>query len=168
MIRRPPRSTLFPYTTLFRSRLERVPRPLRTVITALQRRDVEMDRHQVIEENRPGGERAHRRDRFQVALARSADLDPPHLLAFLGGEVAEALMVGLVAEDTAQRRDRPPRAAPPAAQLPLALEPRVLRHDRPGPAQRAIPLPPGARHLAPQPPPARLQQRQRRHLSHDA
>src|SRR5256884_976915 len=27
MIRRPPRSTLFPYTTLFRSLLERVPRP---------------------------------------------------------------------------------------------------------------------------------------------
>src|SRR5256885_11691765 len=27
MIRRPPRSTLFPYTTLFRSRSRRVPRP---------------------------------------------------------------------------------------------------------------------------------------------
>src|SRR2546427_2897649 len=27
MIRRPPRSTLFPYTTLFRSRVERVERP---------------------------------------------------------------------------------------------------------------------------------------------
>src|SRR3712207_8873375 len=27
MIRRPPRSTLFPYTTLFRSRAERLPRP---------------------------------------------------------------------------------------------------------------------------------------------
>src|SRR3989449_3236777 len=29
MIRRPPRSTLFPYTTLFRSRLNRVPAVLR-------------------------------------------------------------------------------------------------------------------------------------------
>src|SRR5256885_11895977 len=29
MIRRPPRSTLFPYTTLFRSRAGRVPAPLR-------------------------------------------------------------------------------------------------------------------------------------------
>src|SRR3712207_2613131 len=28
MIRRPPRSTLFPYTTLFRSRIERGPRPV--------------------------------------------------------------------------------------------------------------------------------------------
>src|SRR5437899_12014213 len=104
-------------------RLARVPRPHRTVITALQRRDVEMDRHQVIEENRPGGERAHRRDRFHVALARSADLDPPHLLAFLGGEVAQTLMVGPAAADTAQRRARPPRAAPPAAPRALAPAP---------------------------------------------
>src|SRR3712207_7563403 len=33
MIRRPPRSTLFPYTTLFRSRVER--QPLRRYATAL-------------------------------------------------------------------------------------------------------------------------------------
>src|SRR3989454_9892703 len=31
MIRRPPRSTLFPYTTLFRSRVERQNRTLRTL-----------------------------------------------------------------------------------------------------------------------------------------
>src|SRR2546422_3001740 len=34
MIRRPPRSTLFPYTTLFRSRVLRVKRPAAHVATA--------------------------------------------------------------------------------------------------------------------------------------
>src|SRR2546430_4273420 len=41
MIRRPPRSTLFPYTTLFRSVLERAeepPRHRRRTVHALQRR----------------------------------------------------------------------------------------------------------------------------------
>src|SRR3712207_7543254 len=32
MIRRPPRSTLFPYTTLFRSREDRDPQPLRDLL----------------------------------------------------------------------------------------------------------------------------------------
>src|SRR5256885_12019845 len=35
MIRRPPRSTLFPYTTLFRSLTELAPRFLRAPVTAL-------------------------------------------------------------------------------------------------------------------------------------
>src|SRR3712207_7414945 len=35
MIRRPPRSTLFPYTTLFRSRVARDARPLAEVIAAV-------------------------------------------------------------------------------------------------------------------------------------
>src|SRR5260370_36706493 len=34
MIRRPPRSTLFPYTTLFRSRWMRRPRPFLTIVFA--------------------------------------------------------------------------------------------------------------------------------------
>src|SRR5256885_4826768 len=37
MIRRPPRSTLFPYTTLFRSRICADPRPARTPAPELQR-----------------------------------------------------------------------------------------------------------------------------------
>src|SRR5215471_11561340 len=42
MIRRPPRSTLFPYTTLFRSRHERA--PVRGLAEPLQQRDAERQR----------------------------------------------------------------------------------------------------------------------------
>src|SRR3989442_13669738 len=45
MIRRPPRSTLFPYTTLFRSRLERVRHELPVL---LQCRGRETPRHAVL------------------------------------------------------------------------------------------------------------------------
>src|SRR2546429_6124450 len=45
MIRRPPRSTLFPYTTLFRSRPRRAPR--RAVEVREQRRPVRHERHVV-------------------------------------------------------------------------------------------------------------------------
>src|SRR3712207_8516126 len=39
MIRRPPRSTLFPYTTLFRSRLPAVPPPVVGIVDPLRIRD---------------------------------------------------------------------------------------------------------------------------------
>src|SRR2546427_4894918 len=38
MIRRPPRSTLFPYTTLFRSRRPKSPRPIQRLRRPLQKR----------------------------------------------------------------------------------------------------------------------------------
>src|SRR5215203_5391168 len=41
MIRRPPRSTLFPYTTLFRAEHHRVPPPRRGPVRALGRADAE-------------------------------------------------------------------------------------------------------------------------------
>src|ERR1017187_8039886 len=44
MIRRPPRSTLFPYTTLFRSPLDRTLRPHRTAAHAQSARPGETDR----------------------------------------------------------------------------------------------------------------------------
>src|SRR3712207_7322004 len=44
MIRRPPRSTLFPYTTLFRSLLVHGPRPERTFYAVWSRRGLEADR----------------------------------------------------------------------------------------------------------------------------
>src|SRR2546426_11880362 len=80
MIRRPPRSTLFPYTTLFRSplrdpRLNRVAWPLGPLVAALERRHVQRHGRQVVEQDRPWGERAHRGDAFQVPLAGVAHLD---------------------------------------------------------------------------------------------
>src|SRR3712207_9016321 len=48
MIRRPPRSTLFPYTTLFRSAAEMVAGPVadqRLVLEALHRAGVQLGRH---------------------------------------------------------------------------------------------------------------------------
>src|SRR3712207_7817858 len=49
MIRRPPRSTLFPYTTLFRSRV--------LVVVVLD----EVDDERVVEAEGDGGQRQHRR-----------------------------------------------------------------------------------------------------------
>src|SRR2546430_8911314 len=49
MIRRPPRSTLFPYTTLFRSRRSLGPRILRDEIRAAA------DEHAVVFQVEPGG-----------------------------------------------------------------------------------------------------------------
>src|SRR3712207_7039000 len=59
MIRRPPRSTLFPYTTLFRSRLIRIPKNIPTPHNlrferAARRLDAIV--HTVIEERRKSGE----------------------------------------------------------------------------------------------------------------
>src|SRR3712207_8654858 len=66
MIRRPPRSTLFPYTTLFRSRRPRVERDERPVVEAPLERDVRLrrrrgDRHRPVE--RRGGAPALLRNR---------------------------------------------------------------------------------------------------------
>src|SRR2546425_3075781 len=144
MIRRPPRSTLFPYTTLFRS-LQRVPRSFRPVVPPLERRHVQRHRRQVVEQDRPWGERAHRGDAFQVPLAGVAHLDLARLLARLRREIAEVVVLGLIAKHAAQQRDRPSRAAAPAAQLPLAFEPGVFGHHRPRPAERAIAFPPRGR-----------------------
>src|SRR2546422_7812909 len=58
MIRRPPRSTLFPYTTLFRSRRELG--MVQQVLEHLAPRDERLAR-------RMGGERRRRRDRSEAA-----------------------------------------------------------------------------------------------------
>src|SRR3712207_8070698 len=50
MIRRPPRSTLFPYTTLFRSRLRRRRDPRRDVRADLRRR---LHLHRLMPEHEP-------------------------------------------------------------------------------------------------------------------
>src|SRR5216117_3812269 len=155
-------------TSLRDPALQRIPRPLRPPISAFERGDVQRDRRQIVEQDRPRGERAHRRDALQVPLARVAHLDLARLLARLRREVAEVVVPGFVTERTAQVRDRPSRAAAPAAQLALALEPDVLDHHRPGPAERAVTLPPRAGLLARQATGARLEQRESRHLSDDA
>src|SRR2546422_707895 len=98
---------------------QRIPRPLRPPVPALERRDVQRDRRQVVEQHGPWSERAHRGDTFHVPLARVAHLDLACLLARLRREVAELVVRGLVTEHAPQQRDRPSRAAAPAAQPPL-------------------------------------------------
>src|SRR2546429_8917118 len=58
MIRRPPRSTLFPYTTLFRSLTDRIEREARALLDEI--------------EQAGGAARAVERGLFQQAIARSA------------------------------------------------------------------------------------------------
>src|SRR5947208_386209 len=157
-----------PTSSLRDQTLQRIARPFWPPVAALERRDVQRDGRQVVEQDRPRGERAHRREALQVPLARVAHLDLARLLARLRREVAEVVVPGFVTERTAQVRDRPSRAAAPAPQLALALEPDVLDHHRPRPAERAVTLPPRTGQLARQAAGARLEQRQGRHLSEDA
>src|SRR3989441_2351015 len=127
------------------SGLQHISRPLGPVVAALQRGDVQRDRHQIVQQNRPRREWPHRGEPLEVSLARLAHLDPTHLLVLLRREVTEVLVVGLGAEHAAQRRDRPSGAAPAATELPLALQACVLGEDGPCAAQRAVPLPPRGR-----------------------
>src|SRR5207249_1699725 len=95
-----------------------------------------MDRHQIIDQDRPRRARAYGGDPFQISFARLADLDPARLLALLGREVGEVVVLDLVTEYAAQQRDRPAGAAAATPQLTLALEPRVLGHHGPGAAHQ--------------------------------
>src|SRR2546422_4526793 len=54
MIRRPPRSTLFPYTTLFRSQSES--RPLGTVVASVEGGYVQGDSRYVVQQHAPPGQ----------------------------------------------------------------------------------------------------------------
>src|SRR3712207_8962956 len=69
MIRRPPRSTLFPYTTLFRSRAARLPARIRRV---LWRRDQDRPRRlpgeQVDQQPRARGRPGRQQDRKSTRL----------------------------------------------------------------------------------------------------
>src|SRR5437764_10244132 len=79
MIRRPPRSTLFPYTTLFRSRLVDVHRPQRSTAVEVVLRCESCREHVIAgaktrhrEHGRTQGERLrHRRDRKSTRLNSS-------------------------------------------------------------------------------------------------
>src|SRR3712207_8194143 len=77
MIRRPPRSTLFPYTTLFRSRVPRVLRgldPERHALPAVRRGRLEHESLAVV-----GDEREQVDDPAAVGhLARAQDARPGH------------------------------------------------------------------------------------------
>src|SRR5438046_10178052 len=115
-----------------------------------------MDRHQIIDQDRPRRARAHGGDPFQISFAGPADLDPPRLFALLGGQVSELVVLDLVTEYAPQQRDRPSGAAAATPQLAFALEPRVLGHDGPGAAHGAVSLPPGGRHLGREPAGTRL------------
>src|SRR2546430_644706 len=148
--------------------LDQIARSLRPLVPALPRRDVEPDRGQVIDQNRPGREWPYRGHGFEVALACVADLDLGRLLTRLGRQIAELVVVRLAAVDAAKLGNRPSRAAAAAAQLALALEARVLGDDRPRPAHRAVTLPPRGWPLGAEAAGARLQQGQHGDLAGDA
>src|SRR2546427_11908159 len=94
MIRRPPRSTLFPYTTLFRSAREPVERSVhrRLAVPRLERRVVQAERPPPALESgnlrrhavRGGGQRGHLLSDLAAALRRTGhDGRQPELLAAL-------------------------------------------------------------------------------------
>src|SRR5207244_7490528 len=94
---RPPPSS--PASTILQELgLERVSRSGGSLISPFQRRDVQMDRHQIIDQDRPRRARAHGGDPFQISLARLADLDSPRLLFLLGRQVGEVVVMGLVVD----------------------------------------------------------------------
>src|SRR5688572_30979346 len=72
MIRRPPRSTLFPYTTLFRSRLVRT-RAGQVVVAAHQSRDRADDGRGRSRSGRGAGDGREGRRRGQCGPARSEE-----------------------------------------------------------------------------------------------
>src|SRR3989442_4676347 len=98
MMRRPPRSTLFPYTTLFRSRRARVAADRRAAVTA------------------PGGRGRGR------ALARSEEhtselQSRPHLVCRLLLEKKKSLTRGILYPYIEPSRRRMRRIAPPKIHL---------------------------------------------------
>src|SRR2546422_5881046 len=71
MIRRPPRSTLFPYTTLFRSKTEQSLRPVtlsKSVVAALK-----AHRQKQVEEILAYGERYHHDDLVNLLLTMRSE-----------------------------------------------------------------------------------------------
>src|SRR3989475_12355317 len=119
----PPTSTNLhqpsPTSPLRDQTLQPIARSFRPVVPPLERRHVQRHRRQVVEQDRPWGERAHRGDAFQVTLAGVAHLDLARLLARLRREITEVAVLGLIAKHAAQQLARTSRAAAPAAQLPL-------------------------------------------------
>src|SRR3712207_7612489 len=71
MIRRPPRSTLFPYTTLFRSRDDRQLRSVRRA--AAHRREVALDRLRTFRRPTRLLRESHQQSRLRAALGRSEE-----------------------------------------------------------------------------------------------
>src|SRR5256885_747862 len=134
MIRRPPRSTLFPYTTLFRSRLETHVRVLASAKVGEGREraeDVLVNRH--AKPRRPGD--AFRNGRIPVVThgrPRGPFLDSRPYVALLceltrppaSGHVRNRIHLG-------RRPDRCPRRPPPRPR-------RFGRRDRPPPHRRPL------------------------------
>src|SRR5882762_441614 len=88
-------------TSLRDASLERPARSLRPPVAALERRDVQRHGRQVVEQDRPWGERAHRGTGLQVSLARVTHLDLARLIARLRRQVAEVVVLSLVTEHAA-------------------------------------------------------------------
>src|SRR5258707_5855414 len=74
MIRRPPRSTLFPYTTLFRSRIERRPRAPNHRVIAVR----VPERRAVVVEHFVLGERRDTMESIRILDRKSTRLNSSH------------------------------------------------------------------------------------------
>src|SRR5436309_1207215 len=102
--------------------VEPEPRPLRSVIAAIEGGDVEHDGRSIVEHHAPPRERADRRLRLQVAFARVAHLDLAGCFPLFRREVPEVFVVCLAAECAPQPGQLPRRGAAPAPEPALAFE----------------------------------------------
>src|SRR5258708_39268723 len=123
MIRRPPRSTLFPYTTLFRSEVRVGPEPARQVLD------------QVLAQRRRFPPLGRARNRFGAAepadgFAQAGDHDAHQHESELRGSPERGLQLSVVERDDAARRfrDRRPGARPLVDRRHLAED--LARPDR--------------------------------------
>src|SRR3712207_441952 len=124
MIRRPPRSTLFPYTTLFRSPRDRAAKralPLRYVTRRTS--EVEASRQPLEDERRRHEPNARGRELDRARDAAEPLAQPPNDLARIAAEVqvgadgAGARLEELDARRCVERRDRVATLARDAQQL---------------------------------------------------
>src|SRR2546430_2926098 len=91
MIRRPPRSTLFPYTTLFRSLVDVATAPYRDVISEQLERDDFQQRHEQLRRGRKFDDVIGGFAREMISLGDNGDDDAVARLHFL--DIGNALLV---------------------------------------------------------------------------
>src|SRR5256885_8263204 len=77
MIRRPPRSTLFPYTTLFRSDDARLPRPGQPLTDTARGVEPVHLRHQHVHQDQVVGQVCGSVDRFDRSEEHTSELQSP-------------------------------------------------------------------------------------------
>jgi len=129
MIRRPPRSTLFPYTTLFRSSPQAFGQRFRRYTTPLRRLGIEMVR---------SGPQGHDRERI-ITITREQAPESLSASSALSAPPRKPVdkplkTVGFFNADNADKADKDsghPTTADDSEQLPPSVDLRSLRQQRP-------------------------------------